>query len=233
MPMSSSITDQMVEKHIKPLPLLTTLDISYCYNITGKGIEAFGNNCKSLVKLRRNMLPFPHLQEPIDDSEAKAIAETMPKLEHIDLSFGQFGDMGLVEILNKCKSLNHLDIHGSWNVELNGDTKERCEKLNHFQNPHFNYENDLSDSNDDESEEESESDCDEHISTTMTSITAEQINDPNKLRHCPACKNGRGAYRKFAGLKSLVDHANSVCKRRPRTHRRFAKLLEQALSNYS
>ncbi|PWA91886.1 F-BOX WITH WD-40 2 [Artemisia annua] len=158
MPMSS-ITDQMVVTHIKPLPNLTTLDISYCFKITRKGIEAFGNQCKSLVKLRRNMPPpFDAYCPPIDDSETKAIAETMPNLTQIYLCFGQFGNIGLSEVLNKCKSLTHLDIQGSWNVESEGDIEERCKRLEHFQDPWVNYENDFCDSNDDESEEESESD---------------------------------------------------------------------------
>ncbi|GKA07489.1 F-box protein FBW2-like protein [Tanacetum coccineum] len=156
----SSITDQMVLKHIKPLPNLTTLDISNCLKITRKGIAAFGNQCKSLVNLRRNMPPLEACS-PIDDSETKAIAETMPNLKQINLCFGRFGDMGLSEILMKCKSLTHLDIQGSWNVELNGDLEERCERLEHFQNPWVNYENDFFDSgssDDDESEQESELD---------------------------------------------------------------------------
>nr|GEZ22820.1 F-box protein FBW2-like [Tanacetum cinerariifolium] len=77
---------------------------------------------------------------PIDDSKTKAIAETMPNLKQINLCFGRFGDMGLSEILMKCKSLTHLDIQGSWNVELNGDLEESGS------------------SDDDESKQESESD---------------------------------------------------------------------------
>ncbi|PWA50250.1 F-BOX WITH WD-40 2 [Artemisia annua] len=132
----SSITDQMVLKHIKPLPKLTTLDISNCLKITRKGIAAFGNQCKCLVNLRRYMQPLEACS-PIYDSETKAIAETMPNLKQIDLCFG------------------------SWNVELNGDLEERCERLEHFQNPWVNYEYDFCDSggsDDDEYEEESESD---------------------------------------------------------------------------
>nr|GEX01230.1 hypothetical protein [Tanacetum cinerariifolium] len=125
--MTDDIIDQMVLKHIKSLPNLTTLDISNCLKITRKGIASFSNQCKSLINLRRNMPPL-EASSPIDDSETKAMAETMPNLKQINLCFGRFGDMGLSKILIKCKSLTHLDIQGSWNVELNSDLEERRER---------------------------------------------------------------------------------------------------------
>ncbi|KAJ9558285.1 hypothetical protein OSB04_012899 [Centaurea solstitialis] len=115
----SSITDQMVLKHIKPLPNLEVLDISHCYRITHKGIAAFGTHCRSLVDLKRNMWPLMLEEEGDgDDSEAKAIAATMVGLRRIELRYGRFGDLGVSEILTKCKWLNHLDIEGCRNVEL-------------------------------------------------------------------------------------------------------------------
>nr|XP_043630925.1 F-box protein FBW2-like [Erigeron canadensis] len=150
----SGITDQMVSKHIKPLPNLTLLDISYCYNITSKGIAAFGNQCHSLVHLKRNMPPIED-NLPFDDSEAITIASTMPHLQHIELCCGQFGDSGLFEMLHKCKSLTHLDILKCWNVELNGDLAEICERLQHFQSPWDEF------SDDTENSEAAENDIDE------------------------------------------------------------------------
>lgn len=92
---------------------------------------------------------MPPLEEacptPINDSEAKTIAETMPNLQNIELCCGQFGDSGLSEILNKCKSLTQLDIRGSWNVELNADVEKICEKLRHFQDPWIESDNELGD----------------------------------------------------------------------------------------
>ncbi|XP_076899201.1 F-box protein FBW2-like [Bidens hawaiensis] len=133
MPMSD-ITDQMVLKHLKLLPNLKVLDVSYCVKITSKGLEAFGHQCKSLLRLKRNMQACDAYLSA-DESEAKAIAETMPNLHHIELCFGRFGDSGVSEILTKCKAVTHLDIQGSWNVELNGDLAEICERLEHFQSP--------------------------------------------------------------------------------------------------
>ncbi|KAI3739258.1 hypothetical protein L2E82_29657 [Cichorium intybus] len=96
----SGITDQMVSKHIKPLPNLAFLDISNCLKITSNGITTFGTNCKSLIRLKRNMLPLED-SLPTNDSEPKSIADTMPKLQKIELCFGRFGDSGLSEILTK------------------------------------------------------------------------------------------------------------------------------------
>ncbi|XP_071719696.1 F-box protein FBW2-like [Rutidosis leptorrhynchoides] len=134
MPMSD-INDEMVLKHIKPLPNLITLDISFCFDITSKGIAAFGNNCKFLLHLKRNM-PQPESFPCTDDSEAETIAKTMPNVQHIELCSGRFSEWGLTEILTKCKSITYLDIYGCWNIEkLNGEHEEICGRLDHFQSP--------------------------------------------------------------------------------------------------
>nr|KAJ0225797.1 hypothetical protein LSAT_V11C100039240 [Lactuca sativa] len=122
------LSDDMVLKHLKPLLNLRVLDISYCRKFTAKSLVAFGNQCTSLIHLKRNNYPtkeFPAM----DDSEAKAIADTMPKLQHLKLWFGRFGDSGLCEILSKCKYLKHLDIRACWNVKLEGNLKKMCQKL--------------------------------------------------------------------------------------------------------
>ncbi|KAJ9558134.1 hypothetical protein OSB04_012748 [Centaurea solstitialis] len=75
----------------------------------------------------------------IDDSEAKAVAATMVGLRRIELRFGRFGDLGVSEILTKCKWLNHLNIEGSGKVELGGDVMEKCERLEYFQGPEYDY----------------------------------------------------------------------------------------------
>ncbi|XP_076899199.1 F-box protein FBW2-like [Bidens hawaiensis] len=133
MPMTD-ITDQMVLKHMKPLPKLTVLDISHCVKITSKGIAAFSQQCKSLIQLKRN-LPAFDVELPVDDSEAKAIAETMPNLQRIEVCLGRFGDSGVNEILTKCKAVTHLDINGSWNVKLSGELGKICDRLECFMNP--------------------------------------------------------------------------------------------------
>ncbi|KAJ0735232.1 putative leucine-rich repeat domain superfamily, F-box-like domain superfamily [Helianthus annuus] len=140
MPMSD-VTDQMVLNHLKPMPNLTILDVSHCHKITSKGLEAFGNQCKALLNLKRNkyldVAACLRNKIIIENSEAEAIANTMPYLQHFELNFGDFNDSALSEILTKCKSLAHLHILGCFNVKLEGDLAERCEQLKHFWKPWF------------------------------------------------------------------------------------------------
>ncbi|KAI8026630.1 F-box protein FBW2 [Camellia lanceoleosa] len=137
----SEVTDKMVEKHAGSLVNITVLDISYCLKITCKGLTYFGKKCKSLNHLKRNMPP-PELENPtqvvtfkIDDSEAMIIADSMTGLHHLQLGFGRLGDHGLDAILTKCKELTHLDIQGCWNVEMEGELKDKCERLAVFNSP--------------------------------------------------------------------------------------------------
>ncbi|KAL6959033.1 hypothetical protein U1Q18_015474 [Sarracenia purpurea var. burkii] len=141
----SEVSDKMVEKHAESLVNITVLDISYCLRISCKGLEAFGKQCKSLIHLKRNMPPpewerlAPSVASRIDETEAMTVADTMTGLCHLELGFGRFGDRGLDAILTKCKKLTHLDIQGCWNVELNGDLGDKCEKLPVFWCPWLDY----------------------------------------------------------------------------------------------
>ncbi|XP_065877173.1 F-box protein FBW2-like [Euphorbia lathyris] len=126
----SEVTDKMVERHVDSLVNLSVLDISYCLNITSKGIGVFGKNCKGLTELRRNFR-FVMLNE-IDNSEAMVIASTMSGLKKLDMCFGTFEEVGLQAILTNCKALSHLNIQGSWNVNLEGDVLDKCLKLEFF-----------------------------------------------------------------------------------------------------
>ena len=70
-----------------------------------------------------------------DDSEAMIIADTMPGLQHLELCYGRFGDVGLEAILAKCTALTLLDIRGCWSVKLDGDLEDRCYQLQEFKSP--------------------------------------------------------------------------------------------------
>ncbi|KAK1352093.1 F-box protein FBW2 [Heracleum sosnowskyi] len=137
----SNVTDQMVIRHAESLANLTDLDISYCIKISWKGLEAFGKQCKFLVNLKRNMPP-PNLgisiQEAnlkIDESEAMVIANTMSKLQHLEIWFGCFSNLGLNYVLTKCKALEYLDIRGCWSVGWEEDLETKCEKIAGFKSP--------------------------------------------------------------------------------------------------
>ncbi|KAJ0540184.1 hypothetical protein HanHA300_Chr08g0295321 [Helianthus annuus] len=59
-----------------------------------------------------------------DDSEAKAIADTMPHLQHIELCFGRFGDSDVSEILAKCKALTDRSKTPNHRFKSNGKMKD-------------------------------------------------------------------------------------------------------------
>ncbi|KAL1802661.1 hypothetical protein ACET3Z_031308 [Daucus carota] len=134
----SNVTDQMVIRHAESLSNLTHLDVSFCLNISSKGLEAFGKHCKSLIQLKRDMAP-PSLgmsiQEEgsmVDESEAMVIANTMSKLEHLEITYGRFTNRGINSVLDKCKALSHLDIYGCWGVWPDEALEKKCEELDFF-----------------------------------------------------------------------------------------------------
>ncbi|KAH7655649.1 RNI-like protein [Dioscorea alata] len=138
----SEMSSVTVEKYAGSLSLLTVLDISYCLNLNARSIKVFGNNCRCLIHLRRNMPPPEvelnqgnHVGSREDEEEALAVANTMPKLEQLELAFGRFSDHGLDAILTKCKALQKLDIRGCWNVRLDGDVGLRCDSIRSFRDP--------------------------------------------------------------------------------------------------
>ncbi|CAM0883678.1 unnamed protein product [Alopecurus aequalis] len=64
----------------------------------------------------------------------------------------------------------------------------------------------------------------------INTLTVEQVLEPTKPWHCPACKNGPGAIDWFKGLQSLVTHASTKGSRRVKLHRELASLLEEEMS---
>ncbi|XP_077213436.1 F-box protein FBW2-like [Tasmannia lanceolata] len=158
----SDVTDRMVEKHAESLATVTVLDISNCVKITCKSLEALGKNCKFLVHLRRNMPPpeFPSGQDaplnPAEEGEAMAVAETMPSLLHLDLAYGSFSDLGLDAILTKCKALRHLDIQGCWNVKMEDNIEQKCDRIEDFRGPWDDEYDDANPSDDGEEESDGE-----------------------------------------------------------------------------
>lgn len=160
----SEVTDKMIQKHAESLSNISVLDISNCLKITSKGLESFGNQCKSLTHLKRNMPP-PEWERPapgfsssrVDDTEAMIIANTMTGLHQLELCYGRFGDSGLRALLTKCEKLAHLDILGCWNLELEGDLKGKCEQLAVYRSPWFDYEEDDVSSNSGDESSDSDS----------------------------------------------------------------------------
>nr|XP_043621664.1 protein SUPPRESSOR OF GENE SILENCING 3-like [Erigeron canadensis] len=64
---------------------------------------------------------------------------------------------------------------------------------------------------------------------TLDTLTPEQINEPTRQWHCPACLNGPGAIDWYNGLQSLLTHAKTKGTKRVKIHRTLAVILEEEL----
>lgn len=53
--------------------------------------------------------------------EAVAIAATMPKLKHLEMAYNCVDTNNVVEIIERCKELEFLDVRGCWDVKLDQD----------------------------------------------------------------------------------------------------------------
>ena len=63
----------------------------------------------------------------------------------------------------------------------------------------------------------------------LDNLKIEQINDPSRQWHCPACHDGPGAIDWYKGLQPLMTHARTRRTRRVKLHRELAALLEEEL----
>ncbi|KAF8404016.1 hypothetical protein HHK36_008892 [Tetracentron sinense] len=63
----------------------------------------------------------------------------------------------------------------------------------------------------------------------LDSLTNEQVNEPERQWHCPACKGGPGGIEWYIGLQPLLTHAKMKGAKRVKLHREFAELLEEEL----
>ena len=63
----------------------------------------------------------------------------------------------------------------------------------------------------------------------LDGLTVEQINDPERQWHCPACQGGPGAIDWYRGLQPLMTHAKTKGSKRVKIHRELAELLDEEL----
>ncbi|KAI3462340.1 hypothetical protein Pfo_019003 [Paulownia fortunei] len=63
----------------------------------------------------------------------------------------------------------------------------------------------------------------------LDDLTVEQINEPERQWHCPACKGGPGAIDWYRGLQPLITHARTKRSIRVNLHRELAELLDEEL----
>ena len=63
----------------------------------------------------------------------------------------------------------------------------------------------------------------------LDKLTVDEINEPTRQWHCPACQNGPGAIDWYTGLQPLITHAKTKGAKRAMIHRGLAKLLDEEL----
>ncbi|KAI7749376.1 hypothetical protein M8C21_000726 [Ambrosia artemisiifolia] len=64
---------------------------------------------------------------------------------------------------------------------------------------------------------------------TLDSLTVDQINEPTRQWHCPACQDGPGAIDWYCSILALVAHAKTKGSKRVKIHRDLAEILEEDL----
>ncbi|KAF6141475.1 hypothetical protein GIB67_000856 [Kingdonia uniflora] len=63
----------------------------------------------------------------------------------------------------------------------------------------------------------------------LENLSPDEINEPSRQWHCPACQNGRGSINWYTGLQPLMVHAKTRRAKRVKPHREFAELLDEEL----
>ncbi|KAL1567907.1 Protein SUPPRESSOR OF GENE SILENCING [Salvia divinorum] len=63
----------------------------------------------------------------------------------------------------------------------------------------------------------------------LDNLTVEQINEPERQWHCPACQGGPGAIDWYRGLQPLITHAKTKRSKRVKLHRDLAEILDEEL----
>ncbi|KAF8052687.1 hypothetical protein N665_1520s0005 [Sinapis alba] len=130
----SLLTSEGLTEALVNLPLLEELEVSYCL-LSVESLKVVGQSLPNLKTLKLNRLYRRLLF--MDDDDALAIAETMPRLSHLQLFRNGLTDAGLNAILDNCPNLEHLDLRQCYIINLLGDLKKRCsERIKVFRRPY-------------------------------------------------------------------------------------------------
>ncbi|OIW19492.1 hypothetical protein TanjilG_16861 [Lupinus angustifolius] len=63
----------------------------------------------------------------------------------------------------------------------------------------------------------------------LDDLTVDEMNNPERQWHCPACQGGPGAIDWYRGLQPLMAHAKTKGSKRVKMHRELAELLDEEL----
>ncbi|CAE6137772.1 unnamed protein product [Arabidopsis arenosa] len=140
------MTNEGVLKGIAKFPWLETLEVFH--SSFKLDLKAIGHACPQLKTLKLNFLGCPghdnYLRSQVDlisppvecDDDALAIAESMPKLRHLQLIWNGLTNTGLNVILDGCPHLEDLDVRKCFNIKLVGNLEKRClERIKELRRP--------------------------------------------------------------------------------------------------
>ncbi|CAL0330418.1 unnamed protein product [Lupinus luteus] len=141
------VTDASISRIALMCPKLRELDISYCYEVSHESLTLIGGNCPNLKILKRNFMnwldPSQHTGIVPDEylnacpqdgeSEAAAIANSMPHLEWLEIRFSKLSAKGLNLICEGCPNLEFLDLSGCANL-TGRDIANTTSNLVHLKN---------------------------------------------------------------------------------------------------
>ncbi|KAL0846268.1 hypothetical protein Bca101_019514 [Brassica carinata] len=128
------ITTEGLTKALGKLPLLEKLEVAH-FTRWEAYLKVAGQSCPNLKTLKLHCFGTGPPWYMYDD-DALVIAETMPRLSHLQLFANKLTDAGLNAILDNCPDLEHLDLRQCSNVNLVGDMEKRCsERIKVFRRP--------------------------------------------------------------------------------------------------
>ncbi|CAK9321246.1 unnamed protein product [Citrullus colocynthis] len=82
--------------------------------------------CCPLLKLLKLNKQLWKVRRVASDKRAVAMAETMPKLRHLQICGNGLTDRGLQAILDGCPDLESLDLRQCFNLNLAGQLRQKC-----------------------------------------------------------------------------------------------------------
>lgn len=134
-----NISSNGLSNAVKNLPQLGQLHL-YHTTLCVEDIELIGRNCPQLKSFKMNK-DFTRLHIECD-SDALAIANSMPELHHLQLFGNKMTNEGLHAILQNCPHLESLDVRRCFNLDLGGDLGKLCmERIKDVKRPNDSTEN--------------------------------------------------------------------------------------------
>ncbi|KAG2684678.1 hypothetical protein I3760_10G086200 [Carya illinoinensis] len=120
-----SISNKGLSEIAANIPLLEKLEISYCFWITEKFLEAVGRSCPHLKSLK--LIREVYWGDPFKECDiwAVAIAKNMPGLVSLQFDGNNLTNEGVQVILKGCPRLQSLELRHCRYVTMKGDF-ERC-----------------------------------------------------------------------------------------------------------